>query len=152
MCSVARVQTHRHTDTQTDMNVNTEDTLSGFQDFFFIRPIIKDRPNTDYWTSPMHFLGYPLFLEVMETPSMTSLWNDRSHIMTSAHIDLNSQCFVFLCVCGRLTRGGILTTSCHIFYFLLVTSLHVVLSARRLGLTPGRYINVWSGKCFNILV
>ena len=33
-----------HTDTQTDTKVNTEGTLSGFQDFF-LQPIIKDRPN-----------------------------------------------------------------------------------------------------------
>ena len=26
---------HLHTHTQTDMKLNTEDTLSGFQDFFF---------------------------------------------------------------------------------------------------------------------
>ena len=31
--SVARVQTDRHTDRQTDTKVNTEGTLSGFQDF-----------------------------------------------------------------------------------------------------------------------
>ena len=36
VCSVARV----HTDTK----VNTEDTLSGFQEFF-LQPIIKDRSN-----------------------------------------------------------------------------------------------------------
>ena len=40
VCSVARIQT----DTQTDTKVNTEDTLSGFQDFF-LQPIIKDWPN-----------------------------------------------------------------------------------------------------------
>ena len=40
VCSVARVQT----DTQTDTKVYTEDTLSGFQEFF-LQPIIKDRPN-----------------------------------------------------------------------------------------------------------
>ena len=33
-------QTHR----QTDTKVNTEGTLSGFQDFF-LQPLIKDRPN-----------------------------------------------------------------------------------------------------------
>ena len=33
------------TDRHTDTKVNTEDTLSGFQDFF-LQPIIKDRPNT----------------------------------------------------------------------------------------------------------
>ena len=37
--SVARVQTH----TQTDAKVNTEGTLSGFQDFF-LQPVIKDWP------------------------------------------------------------------------------------------------------------
>ena len=36
MCSVAPVQ--------TDTKVNTEDTLSGFQEFF-LQPIIKDRSN-----------------------------------------------------------------------------------------------------------
>ena len=40
VCPVAR----GHTDGQTHMKVNTEGTLSGFQDFFF-QPIIKDRPN-----------------------------------------------------------------------------------------------------------
>ena len=38
VCSVARVQTDR----QTDTKVNTEDTLSGFQDFF-LQPIINNR-------------------------------------------------------------------------------------------------------------
>ena len=38
VCSVARSQTDR----QTDTKVNTEDTLSGFQEFFIL-PIIKDR-------------------------------------------------------------------------------------------------------------
>ena len=33
VCSVARSQTDRQTDRQTDTKVNTEDTLSGFQDF-----------------------------------------------------------------------------------------------------------------------
>ena len=32
------------TDTQTDTKVNTEDTLSGFQEFF-LQPIIKERSN-----------------------------------------------------------------------------------------------------------
>ena len=36
---------YRQTDTQTDTKVNTEDTLSGFQEFF-LQPIIKDRSNT----------------------------------------------------------------------------------------------------------
>jgi len=40
VCSVARVQTDR----QTDTKVNTGDTLSGFQEFF-LQPIIKDRSN-----------------------------------------------------------------------------------------------------------
>ena len=44
MCSVARVHTDRQTDRQTDTKVNTEDTLSGFQEFF-LQPIIKDRSN-----------------------------------------------------------------------------------------------------------
>ena len=43
--SVARVQRHRQTETQTHTKVNTEGTLSEFQDFF-LQPIIKDRPNT----------------------------------------------------------------------------------------------------------
>ena len=38
VCSVAHMQT------QTDTKVNTEDTLSGFQEFFF-QPIIKDQSN-----------------------------------------------------------------------------------------------------------
>ena len=42
VCSVARVQTDTQTDRQTDTKVNTEDTLSGFQEFF-LQPIIKDR-------------------------------------------------------------------------------------------------------------
>ena len=49
VCSVARVQTDRHTVThthrQTGTKVNTEDTLLGFQDFF-LQPIIKDRSNS----------------------------------------------------------------------------------------------------------
>ena len=32
------------TDGRTDTKVNTDDTLSGFQDIF-LQPIIKDRPN-----------------------------------------------------------------------------------------------------------
>ena len=48
VCSVARVQTdrhtHRQTGRQTDTKVNTEDTLSEFQEFF-LQPIIKDRSN-----------------------------------------------------------------------------------------------------------
>ena len=39
VCLVARVRTDRRTHTK----VNTEGTLSGFQDFF-LQPIIKDRP------------------------------------------------------------------------------------------------------------
>ena len=37
-------ETDRHTHRQTNTKVNTEGTLSGFQDFF-LQPIIKDRPN-----------------------------------------------------------------------------------------------------------
>ena len=44
VCSVARLHTHRHTDTQTHTKVTTVGTLSGFQEFF-LQPIIKDRPN-----------------------------------------------------------------------------------------------------------
>ena len=48
VCSVAWLQTdrqtHRHTDTQTHTKVKTEDTLSGFQEYF-LQPIIKDRSN-----------------------------------------------------------------------------------------------------------
>ena len=44
--SVARVQRNRQTHTQTDTKVNTEGTLSGFQEFF-LQPIIKDRPNIE---------------------------------------------------------------------------------------------------------
>ena len=33
-----------HTDRQTDTKVNTEDTLSGLQEFF-LQPIFKDRSN-----------------------------------------------------------------------------------------------------------
>ena len=40
VCSVARGHTHRHTDRYT--KVNTEDTLSGFQEFF-LQHIIKDQ-------------------------------------------------------------------------------------------------------------
>ena len=40
VCPVARGQT----DGQTHTKVNTEDTLSGFQEFF-LQPIIKDRSN-----------------------------------------------------------------------------------------------------------
>ena len=38
------------TDGQTDTKVKTEDTLSGFQDFFqiFLQPIIKERSNKYY--------------------------------------------------------------------------------------------------------
>ena len=43
VCSVAHVQTRR----LTDMKVNTEETLSGFQEFF-LQPIIKDWSNNTY--------------------------------------------------------------------------------------------------------
>ena len=42
---------HRRTDTQTHRQthrVTTEGTLSGFQDFF-LQPIIKDRPNINFF-------------------------------------------------------------------------------------------------------
>ena len=48
--SVVRIQRHRDTDRQTHTKVNTEGTLSGFQDFF-LQPIIKYRPNTVWWLS-----------------------------------------------------------------------------------------------------
>ena len=41
VCLVARVRTDR----QTDTKVNTEDTLSEFQEIF-LQPIIKDRSNS----------------------------------------------------------------------------------------------------------
>ena len=44
VCSVARVQTDRHTRTQTDTKVNTKDTFSGFEECS-LQPIIKDRSN-----------------------------------------------------------------------------------------------------------
>ena len=56
MCSVARLQTHRQTDTQTHMKVTTEGTLSGFHEFF-LQPIIKDRPNIYESTSNGAKLG-----------------------------------------------------------------------------------------------
>ena len=42
VCSVARLQTDRHTHTHT--KVTTVGTLSGVREFF-LQPIIKDRPN-----------------------------------------------------------------------------------------------------------
>ena len=47
MCSVARRQTHRQTDTHTKVTI--VGTLSGFQEFFF-QPFIKDRTNRDHAT------------------------------------------------------------------------------------------------------
>ena len=47
MCSVARVQTDRQTHRHTNMKMNTEDTLSGFQECFY-QPIIKDRSNNKH--------------------------------------------------------------------------------------------------------
>ena len=45
LCSPrADTHTQRQTDRQTDTNVNTEDTLSGFHEFS-LQPIIKDRSN-----------------------------------------------------------------------------------------------------------
>ena len=48
VCPAAHKQTDtqadRHTDRQTQTKVTTVGTLSGFQDFF-LKPIIKDRPN-----------------------------------------------------------------------------------------------------------
>ena len=41
-------QTERQADWHTDTKVNTEDTLSGFQEFF-LKPIIKDRSNIFYF-------------------------------------------------------------------------------------------------------
>ena len=43
-CSLSRGHTDRQAYRQTDTKVNTEDTLSGFQEFF-LQPIIKDRSN-----------------------------------------------------------------------------------------------------------
>ena len=54
LCPAARVQTH--TQRQTDTKVNTEDTLSGFQEFSF-QPIIKDRSNIEKWAS--NLLSWP---------------------------------------------------------------------------------------------
>ena len=45
MCSAARGRTDGQTDGQTHTKVKTEDTLSGFQEFF-LQPIIKDRSNS----------------------------------------------------------------------------------------------------------
>merc|ERR1711923_339838 len=42
---VSSSRTETHTDRQTHTKVNTEGTLSGFQDFF-LQPITKDRLNT----------------------------------------------------------------------------------------------------------
>ena len=44
MCPVARGQTHKHTNTQTDTKVKTEDTLSGLR-IPFLQPTIKERSN-----------------------------------------------------------------------------------------------------------
>ena len=44
-----------HADTQTDTKVNTEDTLSGFQEFF-LQPINKDRSNIGL----NHLLSWPV--------------------------------------------------------------------------------------------
>ena len=66
VCSVARLhtdtQTHRHTHTK----VTTVGTLSGFKEFF-LQPIIKDRPNIEFFhhailaTDPSH-----IFREIMK--------------------------------------------------------------------------------------
>ena len=47
VCPVARPQTHT--------KVTTEDTLSGFQDFF-LQPIIKDRPNFYFHLNSILFI------------------------------------------------------------------------------------------------
>jgi len=89
VCSVARVQTNR----QTDTKVNTEDTLSGFQDFS-LQPIIKDRSNTYELVCIIHLIftlhkkiwhGYIncvlIFLEVNRSkrfPIGNQLWSDQS--------------------------------------------------------------------------
>ena len=46
LCS-PRTDTHRHIGTHTHTQVNTEDTLSGFQKCF-LQPIIKDRSNITF--------------------------------------------------------------------------------------------------------
>ena len=56
VCSVARVQTDR----QTDTKVNTEDTLSGFQEFF-LQPIIKDRSNNENPSQKLILLSDNMF-------------------------------------------------------------------------------------------
>ena len=60
MCSVARVQTDR----QTDMKVNTEDTLSGFQEIF-LQPIIKDLSNSRLESKRNSVTSKMLLLKVM---------------------------------------------------------------------------------------
>ena len=48
-------QTDTHTDRQTDTKVNTEDILSGFQEFF-LQPIMKDRSNNEsIYLAPFQF-------------------------------------------------------------------------------------------------
>ncbi len=44
MCPLARGQTHKHTNTQTDTKVTTEDTQSGLR-ILFLQPTIKERSN-----------------------------------------------------------------------------------------------------------
>ena len=56
VCHVARGQTDRHTDTK----VNTEDILSGFQEFF-LQPIIKDRSKNDPLNCENPFFKHKLF-------------------------------------------------------------------------------------------
>ena len=47
LCS-PRTDRHTHRQTHTCTKVNTEDTLSGFQEFF-LQPIIKDRSNSSHF-------------------------------------------------------------------------------------------------------
>ena len=57
VCPVARGQTDRN----TDPKVNTEDTLSGFQEFV-LQHIIKDRSKNDPLNCENHFFNINYFL------------------------------------------------------------------------------------------
>ena len=66
-------QTDRHTDTQTYTKVNTEDTLSGFQEFF-LQPIIKDRSNNSlYYSISIFNVKYQTILTIMILYSASSV-------------------------------------------------------------------------------
>ena len=89
VCSIARVQTDRHTHRQTHTEINTEDCLSGFQDFF-LQSIMKDRSNnffSSFLLCPSHAgTVLPFRHRVGLILTAASVANDWKKKLTNQHI------------------------------------------------------------------